>query len=171
MKVDMPLNKDTKPAPKFHFRTKNYTLIGCLDNSTMITAFCTGKKLEKKKSKKKHPPIIPKISKHCKKKSFFIQMNCDLGMMTTIKSFFSSFTVRMLREELQLLQEQGSYVGEVVKPMDKKKVLVKVSIALQRKKKILFLIQAPYTKMVRKYDDWLKVLSADPRYFQSNRTV
>lgn len=32
----------------------------------------------------------------------------------------------MLREELQLLQEQGSYVGEVVKPMDKKKVLVKV---------------------------------------------
>lgn len=36
------------------------------------------------------------------------------------------FSVRMLREELQLLQEQGSYVGEVVKPMDKKKVLVKV---------------------------------------------
>jgi len=36
------------------------------------------------------------------------------------------FLVRMLREELQLLQEQGSYVGEVVKPIDKKKVLVKV---------------------------------------------
>ena len=34
----------------------------------------------------------------------------------------------MLREELQLLQEQGSYVGEVVKPMDKKKVLVKVCL-------------------------------------------
>merc|ERR1712156_1348703 len=34
--------------------------------------------------------------------------------------------VRMLSEELQLLQEQGSYVGEVVKAMDKKKVLVKV---------------------------------------------
>merc|ERR1711879_720362 len=34
--------------------------------------------------------------------------------------------VRMLREELQHLQEQCSYVGEVVKPMDKKKVLVKV---------------------------------------------
>ena len=34
--------------------------------------------------------------------------------------------VRQLREELQLLQEQGSHVGEVVKPMDKKKVLVKV---------------------------------------------
>lgn len=33
----------------------------------------------------------------------------------------------MLREELQLLQEQGSYVGEVVRAMDKKKVLVKVS--------------------------------------------
>ena len=27
----------------------------------------------------------------------------------------------MLREELQLLQEQGSYVGEIVKAMDKKK--------------------------------------------------
>ena len=34
--------------------------------------------------------------------------------------------VRLLREELQLLQEQGSYVGEVSKAMDKKKVLVKV---------------------------------------------
>lgn len=32
----------------------------------------------------------------------------------------------MLREEIMLLQEQGSYVGEVIKPMDKKKVLVKV---------------------------------------------
>ena len=34
--------------------------------------------------------------------------------------------VRQLRDELQLLQEQGSYVGEVVKAMDKKKVLVKI---------------------------------------------
>ena len=34
--------------------------------------------------------------------------------------------VRELREELQLLHEPGSYVGEVVKAMDKKKVLVKV---------------------------------------------
>lgn len=40
--------------------------------------------------------------------------------------YFCIFPVRLLREELQLLQEQGSYVGEVVKPMDKKKVLVKV---------------------------------------------
>ena len=39
----------------------------------------------------------------------------------------------MLREELQLLQEQGSYVGEVVKPMDKKKVLVKVIGAFKSK--------------------------------------
>jgi 26S proteasome regulatory subunit T6 len=35
-------------------------------------------------------------------------------------------TVRLLREELQLLQEPGSYIGEVVKVMGKKKVLVKV---------------------------------------------
>lgn len=34
--------------------------------------------------------------------------------------------VRKLRDELQLLQELGSYVGEVVKVMGKKKVLVKV---------------------------------------------
>lgn len=33
----------------------------------------------------------------------------------------------MLKEELQQLHEQGSYVGEVSKAMDKKKVLVKVS--------------------------------------------
>lgn len=33
----------------------------------------------------------------------------------------------MLREELQLLQEPGSYVGEVVKLMGKNKVLVKVN--------------------------------------------
>ena len=35
-------------------------------------------------------------------------------------------TVRMLKEELQLLQEPVSYVGEVVKVMGKSKVLVKV---------------------------------------------
>ena len=34
--------------------------------------------------------------------------------------------VRLLREELQLLHEPASYVGEVVKVMGKKKVLVKV---------------------------------------------
>src|SRR6267154_398838 len=35
-------------------------------------------------------------------------------------------SVRLLREELQLLHEPGSYVGEVVKIMGKNKVLVKV---------------------------------------------
>jgi 26S proteasome regulatory subunit T6 len=34
--------------------------------------------------------------------------------------------VRLLREELKLLQESGSHVGEVVKLMGKNKVLVKV---------------------------------------------
>ncbi|KAJ8548436.1 hypothetical protein K7X08_032539 [Anisodus acutangulus] len=34
--------------------------------------------------------------------------------------------VRMFKEELQLLEEPGSYVGEVVKVMGKSKVLVKV---------------------------------------------
>lgn len=41
-------------------------------------------------------------------------------------NLFALSLVRLLREELQLLQEQGSYVGEVVRAMDKKKVLVKV---------------------------------------------
>jgi 26S proteasome regulatory subunit T6 len=35
--------------------------------------------------------------------------------------------VRMLREELNHLQEPGSYVGEVVKPMGQNKVLVKIN--------------------------------------------
>lgn len=34
--------------------------------------------------------------------------------------------VRLLKEEINMLHEQGSYVGEVVRAMDKKKVLVKV---------------------------------------------
>ena len=38
----------------------------------------------------------------------------------------SMLAVRQLREELQLLQEPGSYVGEIIKVMGKKKVLVKV---------------------------------------------
>jgi hypothetical protein len=36
--------------------------------------------------------------------------------------------VKMHREELQLLQEPGSHVGEVVKVMGKSKVLVKVCL-------------------------------------------
>lgn len=39
--------------------------------------------------------------------------------------------MRMLREELLLLQEPGSYVGEVVKVMGKSKVLVKVIARLK----------------------------------------
>lgn len=37
-----------------------------------------------------------------------------------------TFLVRLLREELGLLQQPGSYVGEVVKVMGSKRVLVKV---------------------------------------------
>ena len=42
------------------------------------------------------------------------------------ESFLTRVPVRLLREELQLLHEPGSYVGEVVKVMGKNKVLVKV---------------------------------------------
>ncbi len=38
----------------------------------------------------------------------------------------------MLREELQLLHEPGSYVGEVVKVMSKTKVLVKARAGTAR---------------------------------------
>ena len=38
--------------------------------------------------------------------------------------------MRMLTEELQLLDFQGSYLGEVVKAMDMEKVLVKVSSSI-----------------------------------------
>lgn len=41
-------------------------------------------------------------------------------------TLFFFLLVRLLKEELQLLQEPGSYVGEVVKVMGKEKVLVKV---------------------------------------------
>lgn len=43
-----------------------------------------------------------------------------------ILAYSNVILVRLLREELQLLQEPGSYVGEVVKVMDKTKILVKV---------------------------------------------
>jgi len=47
-------------------------------------------------------------------------------LITILLALQFDFSVRMLREELQLLQEPGSYVGEVVKVMGKSKVLVKV---------------------------------------------
>ena len=53
---------------------------------------------------------------------------CYFLNQLSLVNLFYAILVRLLREELQLLQEQGSYVGEVVKPMDKKKVLVKVCI-------------------------------------------
>jgi 26S proteasome regulatory subunit T6 len=43
-----------------------------------------------------------------------------------LNQWFVAFVVRALREELVLLQEPASYVGEVAKVMGKKKVLVKV---------------------------------------------
>jgi len=43
-----------------------------------------------------------------------------------LDAYAKVFAVRLLREELGLLQQPGSYVGEVVKVMGTKKVLVKV---------------------------------------------
>ena len=52
------------------------------------------------------------------------------GSHTTLAHSVYVLVVRLLREELQLLQEQGSHVGEVIKAMDKKKVLVKVLMSV-----------------------------------------
>jgi len=51
------------------------------------------------------------------------------GDLQRLKSLRNSLNaqVRMLREELQHLQEPGSYVGEVVKQMSEQKVLVKIN--------------------------------------------
>ena len=43
----------------------------------------------------------------------------------------SMHTVRLLREELSLLSEPGSHVGEIAKLMGKSKALVKVSTYLR----------------------------------------
>ena len=50
--------------------------------------------------------------------------------------------VRLLREELYHLQEPGSYVGEVIKQMGMKKVLVKVG------EKVTTGIRRPYATTV-----------------------
>lgn len=46
--------------------------------------------------------------------------------------------VRMLKEELMQLHEQGSYVGEVSKVMDKNKVLVKVRAGSESRQYVCF---------------------------------
>ena len=54
-----------------------------------------------------------------------IQLQAVLRRLEAQRNDYNS-RVRLLREELGLLQQPGSYVGEVVKVMSTKKVLVKV---------------------------------------------
>ena len=54
-----------------------------------------------------------------------IQRQAILRRLEAQRNDYNS-RVRLLREELGLLQQPGSYVGEVVKVMGTKKVLVKV---------------------------------------------
>eukprot|EP01100_Stratorugosa_tubuloviscum_P002945 TRINITY_DN16_c0_g3_i1.p1 TRINITY_DN16_c0_g3~~TRINITY_DN16_c0_g3_i1.p1 ORF type:complete len:395 (+),score=207.36 TRINITY_DN16_c0_g3_i1:167-1351(+) len=67
--------------------------------------------------------------------------------------------VRMLRDELQLLQEAGSYVGEVVKPMGKNKILVKVhpegKYVVDLDKSIEISKCTPNTRVALKSDSYL----------------
>jgi len=66
--------------------------------------------------------------------------------------------VRELREELQKLHEPGSYVGEVVKPIGKKKVLVKVhpegKYVVDIDKKIDVLKLTPNTRVALRNDSY-----------------
>ena len=61
-------------------------------------------------------------------------------------------TVRLLREELQLLQEPGSYVGEIVKVMGKNKVLVKVQP--EGKYSTPLLLPGPYAQLLTNLHSW-----------------
>jgi len=67
--------------------------------------------------------------------------------------------VRLLREEIQLLQEPGSYVGEVIKLMGKKKVLVKVNpegkYVVDIDKKIEISKLTPNTRVALRNDSYI----------------
>jgi 26S proteasome regulatory subunit T6 len=54
------------------------------------------------------------------------ERNADLQRLKARRNELNA-QVRMLREELYHLQEPGSYVGEVVKPMGQNKILVKIN--------------------------------------------
>jgi 26S proteasome regulatory subunit T6 len=54
------------------------------------------------------------------------ERNADLQRLKARRNELNA-SVRMLREELYHLQEPGSYVGEVVKPMGQNKILVKIN--------------------------------------------
>ena len=68
--------------------------------------------------------VLPDIQCSAMKLTLTANLTCVVPLQAQRNELNAK--VRMLREELQHLQEQCSYVGEVVKPMDKKKVLVKV---------------------------------------------
>lgn len=55
----------------------------------------------------------------------------------------SCVAVRLLREELQMLQEPGSYIGEVIKVMGKTKILVKVQAQCAHKTRRLTIALHP----------------------------
>lgn len=71
--------------------------------------------------------IAPFFSQRIEEAEFEInQKTQNLHRLEAQRNALNS-KVRLLKEELQLLQEPGSYVGEVVKVMSKDKVLVKVN--------------------------------------------
>jgi 26S proteasome regulatory subunit T6 len=74
-----------------------------------------------------HKPKNPKLASigspaKCFERQRYVTPRLSLKLLY----LYNDSQVRLLREELQLLHEPGSYVGEVVKVMGKNKVLVKV---------------------------------------------
>lgn len=78
----------------------------------------------------RHPSVIMALDNYYKNKIEalkleILQGQAHLRRLEAQRNEYNS-RVRLLREELGLLQQPGSYVGEVVKVMSTKKVLVKV---------------------------------------------
>eukprot|EP00889_Picochlorum_renovo_P004499 jgi/Picre1/31529/NNA_006881.t1 len=91
----------------------------------------TAMALEQQGSKHGEPSVGQGLRTYYKGKIEGLEMQIrekqsDLRRMEAQRNDLNS-KVRLLREELQLLQEPGSYVGEVIKLMGKRKALVKVN--------------------------------------------
>jgi len=69
---------------------------------------------------------VPLCHSHTQKTQTIQERTSDLQRLKARRNELNA-KVRMLREELHHLQEPGSYVGEVIKQMGQKKVLVKIN--------------------------------------------
>ncbi|PSC69343.1 26S protease regulatory subunit 8-like protein A [Micractinium conductrix] len=107
------------------------TLTAAVNAELLVTA---GGKRRRTMGAAAEGPLVPAgegLRSYYRSKIEQLELQCrlkqhDLHRMEAQRNELNS-RVRLLREELQLLQEPGSYVGEVIKLMGKNKVLVKVN--------------------------------------------